>query len=105
LWFNVFIISSPALFCLLLILSFTGLASASTLLGALISKAGAKNSLFAVVSFPVMLPLLLISVDVTKACLSGTSFVAVSGSLGLLTCYDGIIITVSYMLFKYVWED
>lgn len=105
LWFESFKINSLVVFILLLILSNIGLAAASTILAALISKAGAKNSLFAVLSFPVLLPLLLVSVEITKECISGTSPGSAYSSLGLLICYDGIVITAAYMLFGFVWED
>ncbi len=99
-------LESPALFIVVLILGMIGLAGATTLIAAIISKAGVKGALFAVLSFPILLPLLIGLINATsKAFATGeVYFSAASSELQLLVSYGVIMITASLLLFEYVWE-
>ena len=103
--FEEFIIRNILLFFLTFILSNIGLAVASTIIAAIISKAGAKGTLYPVLSFPILLPLILISVMLTSYSMVGTSFANAVVELAVLACYDVIMLTVSYMLFDFIWKD
>jgi len=103
--FEEFIIRNIFLFFLTFILSNIGLAVASTIIAAIISKAGAKGTLYPVLSFPILLPLILISVMLTSYSMVGTSFVDAVVELAVLVCYDVIMLTASYMLFEFIWKD
>jgi len=103
--FEEFIIRNFLLFFLTFILSNIGLAIASTIIAAIISKAGAKGTLYPVLSFPILLPLILISVMLTSYSMVGTSFADAVIELAVLVSYDVIILTVSYMLFDFIWKD
>ena len=101
--FEEFIIRNFLLFFLTFILSNIGLAIASTIIAAIISKAGAKGTLYPVLSFPILLPLILISVMLTSYSMVGTSFTDAKIELAVLVSYDVIMLTVSYMLFDFIW--
>lgn len=103
--FEEFIIRNILLFFLTFILSNIGLAVASTIIAAIISKAGAKGTLYPVLSFPILLPLILISVMLTSYSMVGTSFADAVVELAVLVCYDVIMLTISYMLFDFIWKD
>lgn len=103
--FEEFIIRNFLLFFLTFILSNIGLAIASTIIAAIISKAGAKGTLYPVLSFPILLPLILISVMLTSYSMVGTSFADAVIELAVLACYDVIMLTTSYMLFDFIWKD
>lgn len=94
----------PGLFLAVLLLGLLGLAAVSTVLAAIVAKAEAKGLLMAVLSFPVLLPLLLTAVKATHNCLAG-SREGVAASMLLLFCYDGVIITASFLLFAFIWDD
>jgi heme exporter protein B len=96
----------PALFIVVLILGTIGLAGATTLIAAIISKAGVKGALFAVLSFPILLPLLIGLINATSKAFSTTEeyFSTASSELQLLVSYGVIMITASLLLFEYVWE-
>jgi heme exporter protein B len=78
-----------------------GLASGSTLVAAIIAQARGKAALFAVLSFPVLLPLLLLAVELTRGAFAGgppgVAFVQ-------LLLYDGAVTTAGLMLFPLVWN-
>ncbi len=103
--FEEFIIRNFLLFFLTFIISNIGLAIASTIIAAIISKAGAKGTLYPVLSFPILLPLILISVMLTSYSMVGTSFADAVIELAVLVSYDVIILAVSYMLFDFIWKD
>lgn len=78
-----------------------GLAVCSTLVAAIIAQARGKGTLFAVLSFPVLLPLLLLAVELTRGAFAGgTPGVA----LVQLLLYDGAVTTAGLMLFPVVWN-
>ena len=103
--FDAFIIRNFALFAVSFILGNIGLAVASTIIAAIISKAGAKGTLYPVLSFPILLPLILTSVQLTLYANQGSSFADAKFELALVFCYDVIMLTGSYLLFDFVWKD
>ncbi len=85
-----------------------GLSAASTFVAALISQASSgKSSLFFVVAFPILLPLLLIAVQGTVGAFDGLpSHVAKSRlDIEMLAVYSLVMTTASFLLFEYVWND
>ena len=95
------------LFCSILILGVLGLAGATTLVAAIISKANIRGALFAVLSFPLLLPLLIGAVGGTgKAFTDNESgWTAASSEIQLLISYTVVVITAGILLFEYVWEE
>lgn len=103
--FEAFVIQNFALFLASFILGNLGLAISSTIIAAIISKAGAKGTLYPVLSFPILLPLILTSVQLTLLSNQGAGFADAKFELALLVCYDVIMLTASYMLFDFIWKD
>lgn len=103
--FDEFVIRSFFLFLLTFVLSNIGLAVSSTIIAAIISKAGSKGTLYPVLSFPILLPLILTAVELTSNCMVGTTIVESQVELGVLISYDVIMLTASYMLFDFIWKD
>ena len=94
-----------ALFIITFILGNIGLAVTSTIIAAIISKAGAKGTLYPVLSFPVLLPLILTSIQLTIFSMDGAGFGDALVELLILLCYDVVMLSVSYMLFDFIWKD
>lgn len=88
-----------------LVLGIIGLAGATTIIAAIVSKATIKGTLFTVLSFPVLMPLLISVVDISKVAFAGGSFGDISSALQLLIAYDVVMTTVSVMLFDFVWRQ
>jgi len=103
--FENFIVQNFSLFVVTFILGNIGLAVASTIIAAIIAKAGAKGTLYPVLSFPILLPLILTCVQLTLFSFDGTSFVESKFELAIVVGYDVIMITASYMLFDFIWKD
>ncbi len=93
------------LFALVLFLGMIGLCGATTIVAAIIARASVKGALFAVLSFPLLLPLLLVLVKATEKVLLGVSFSSVATELQFLVAFAVVMIVGSVMLFKFVWLD
>ena len=74
----------------------------STFLSALVARAGQRNVLFLVVSFPLLVPLLLPAIAATIQASEGT-FAATP--LRVLVAYDGAATCAAYLLAAVAWED
>ena len=103
--FEKFVVQNFLLFLLTFILGNIGLAVASTIIAAIIAKAGAKGTLYPVLSFPILLPLILTCVQLTLFSFDGTSFEEAQFEVAIVVGYDIIMITASYMLFDFIWKD
>ena len=101
-------ISQPWLWLLALLLGDIGLATASTLLGALAAQARAKGALFAAIAIPVLLPLMVSVSTATAATLGGTSSTLTGAeywpALQIVIGYDIALIVTGWMLFEFVWS-
>ena len=103
--FETFVIKNFLLFLISFVLGNFGLAISSTIIAAIIAKAGAKGTLYPVLSFPILLPLILTSVQLTLFALDGTSIEKAKYELAIVVSYDVIMLTVSYLLFDFIWKD
>jgi len=86
---------------------FTGglsLASITTILAAIVAKAGGKGSLFTIISFPLVLPVLWIVINSTFISLDKQNYYQYNNLLFLLA-FSATIIAVSFLLFKYIWLE
>ncbi|MGE5402008.1 MAG: heme exporter protein CcmB [Ignavibacteriales bacterium] len=103
--FDSFIIRNYSLFLLAFVLGNIGIAAASTIIAAIIAKTGSKGTLYPVLSFPILLPLILILLELTKFAIDGTVIGESLVELTVLVCYDVVILTASYLLFDFIWKD
>ncbi len=98
-------IGSPMLFAVVFLCGSVGTASATTLIAAIIAKANAKGALFAVLSFPVVLPLTMSGVEALYQALIGVAFALALDNVMIMVSYCVVLITVSFLLFDAVWLD
>ncbi|HEY0514413.1 MAG TPA: heme exporter protein CcmB [Thermoanaerobaculia bacterium] len=94
-------VRSPGLLALALAAGGYGLATGSSLVAAIIAQARSKGTLFSVLSFPVLLPLLLLAVELTRRAAAGD---AAGVALPQLLLYDGSVTVAGLMLFPAVWN-
>lgn len=103
--FDSFAIQNYDLFILAFLLGNIGMAAASTIIAAIIAKAGSKGTLYPVLSFPILLPLVLILVEVTKFSMENVTVEEAFVELAVLFCYDVVMFSASFMLFDFIWKD
>jgi heme exporter protein B len=104
-FFDGLIIKNIGGFLIILLLASIGLASATTVISAIISKAGMKNSLFTVLSFPVLIPLIIVGIEATTKTFEGAGLNELLSDLQILIAYSGILIPISYIVFDMIWEE
>jgi heme exporter protein B len=92
-------------FLLALCLGSTGLASSLTMISSIASKAENSTSLMAILSFPVILPLILMVIKLSKNAMDGLDRSASTDELVVLVAINAIIVAVSYLLFPYLWRS
>lgn len=100
-----FIVRSYDVFVVTMVLGTIGLSSASTIIAAIIAKANTKGTLYPVLSFPILLPLLMTVIKATVLSVEGAPFEEALGEFQILISYSVVVTAVSYLLFDYVWKD
>ncbi len=100
-----FVVKTYSIFILTLVLGTLGLASAATIIAAIISKANSKGTLYPVLSFPILLPLLLTVINATRLAAEGAPFGDAAGAFQVLLSYVVVITTTSYLVFEFIWRD
>jgi heme exporter protein B len=103
--FPAFVIQSPLIFVFTVILGSLGFASAATIIAAVIAKANTKGTLYPVLSFPILIPLLMTVMKSTARALDGELFTAALGEFQILASYLLVMTAGSYLLFDYVWKE
>ncbi len=94
------------LFALVLALGALGLAAATTLLAALIARASHSGALLPVLLFPLLVPLLLSGVRLTRHALDGgMGWMGAADGLVTLATYPLALVAASVLLFEYVWSE
>lgn len=99
------IIKNFAAFAVTMSLGNLGLSAVMTIIAALISKASSKGTLYPVLSFPLLLPLLLAAISATLLSIEGASFGGIAGELQMMGSYFIVIVTASFLLFDFIWNE
>lgn len=104
-----FILGNPVndvpLYLVSLLLGAVGFATSLTLIAGIASKAENAATLMAVLSFPVILPLLLMLLRVSKNALDGLDRSVSLDEIGILLAIDAIVLILSWMLFPFLWRS
>ncbi|MEX0686098.1 MAG: heme exporter protein CcmB [Balneolales bacterium] len=95
----------PWLLFVILIFGTVGLSSVSTMLGAIVSQASQKGTIFSVLSLPLLVPLILLLVRTTESAFSETPADGLTDDMLAMVGFAGVIISVSVILFDFIWEE
>lgn len=98
------IIQDLPLFLVVLLLGSFGFSSLLTMVSAIASKTNNNFTLMAILSFPIMMPLLMVLIKLSKNAIDGLE-VWDTNSLLILVFLNVIIVALSYLLFRYLWRD
>lgn len=80
-------------------------ATVFTMIAGISSKTGNNNTLMAILGFPVIIPLLLILIKLSSHSIQGLDFGSSLKEISLLLFINVITITISLLLFPYLWRD
>lgn len=76
-----------------------------TMVSAIASKAGNGGMLMAILSFPIVIPVLIVLIKLSKNAIDGLDRSVSLDDIGLLIVINVLITTVSLLLFPYLWRD
>ena len=103
--FSGFVIGSLGVFLVTLLLGSLGLASAATIIAAIIAKAGSRGTLYPVLSFPILIVLLMTVMNSTVKALDGAAISEAFVDFLVLISYVMVMTAGSYLVFDFVWKD
>lgn len=98
-------VQDMSLFLLNLALGSMGFASTLTMISGIASKANNNSTLMAVLSFPVIIPMLLMLIKVSKNAIDGLERASSTDEIITLLAINAIVLAVSYILFPYLWRS
>lgn len=93
------------LFLLVIFTASLGIASGSTIIGAIISRATTKGALFPILSVPILIPLITIGIEATYYSIIGKEYQTILRDLLLMFGFTGFLLTLSSIVFDYVWRE
>lgn len=104
-WFVGNIVQDMPLFLVVLLFSSTAFSGVLSLMSAIASKSGNNMSLMAILSFPVLMPLLMVSIKVSKNAIDGLAWSVSYNYLLILLMLNFVVITLATLLFNYLWRE
>ncbi|MFY0687816.1 MAG: heme exporter protein CcmB [Cyclobacteriaceae bacterium] len=93
------------LFLINLALGAMGIAASFTMTSAIASKSTNQSTMLAVISFPIIIPVLILAVKNSKQIVLGANWADISGNTFALISVIVVIIAVSFILFPYSWKN
>jgi heme exporter protein B len=100
-----FQIQSVGGLALLLFAGAVSLSATATMVAAIISRASGSSTLFAILSVPLVLPLLVALIQGTRMAATSESIAAIFPALRAVVSLAGVTLTASIFLFPVVWHD
>ena len=82
-----------------------GMAAALTIISAIIARAYARGALSAVLSFPIILPIIVLGVDMLRRGADGKGLGVMLDEIALVSGYVVVVIALSYILFDLLWKE
>jgi len=98
-------VKDPGLFALVLLLGSLGFSISFTFIASISAKANNSATLMAILSFPVILPILLTLMRLSAIALRLMQDTSYQRDIINLLAIDFILITLSFVLFPFIWKD
>jgi len=98
-------IGDPLYYFLTVILGSLSFSTVFTMISAIASKAGNNGTLMAILSFPVIIPVILLLIRLSKNAMDGIDRSFSYSNMGVLLAINAIVIATSLLLFPFLWRD
>ena len=98
-------VGDPYFYFLSVLMGSISFSTVFTMISAIASKAGNNGTLMAILSFPVIIPVILLLIRISKSAMDGTTRSLNYGNIGVLCAINVIVIATSLLLFPYLWRD
>lgn len=98
-------IGDPFLYFVSVVLGSISFATVFTMISGISAKANNNGTLMAILSFPVIIPLLIVLIKLSKNAMDGLDRSVSYDEIFVLLAINAIVISVSLLLFPYIWRD
>ncbi len=98
-------IGDPLFYFITVLLGSLSFSTVFTMISAIASKAGNNGTLMAILSFPVIIPVILILIRLSKSAMDGLDRSLSYGNIGALCAINVIVMATALLLFPYLWRD
>lgn len=98
-------VQDQGMFLLNLILGAVGFSACLTMVSGIASKASNNATLMAILSFPVIIPILLMAIRVSKNAIDGLDWSVSLDKIVTLMAINVIVAVTAYILFPYLWRS
>ena len=98
-------VNDPFFYFLAVLLGSISFSTIFTMISAIASKAGNNGTLMAILSFPVIIPVILVLIKLSKSAMDGLDRSIFYGNIGVLCAINVIVIATSLLLFPFLWRD
>lgn len=107
--FYAFVMGNPVqdmtLFLVNIILGAIGFSSTLTMISGIAAKAKNSSTLMAVLGFPIIMPIILMLIKVSKNAIDGLNRSASYDEIATIGAINLIVLALSYLLFPYLWRS
>lgn len=98
-------IGDPLYYYLSVILGSISFATVFTMISGISSKANSSGTLMAILGFPVIIPLLIVLIKLSKNAMDGLDRSVSLDEILVLLAINAIVVAVSLILFPFIWRD
>jgi len=98
-------IKENGMFLLILVLASLGLSISFTFTSAIAAKADGTTGILAILSFPIVIPILMSLVKLTAGAMRMIVDTAYAKDIFNLLAIDGLLLALTFFLFPYLWRD
>lgn len=98
-------LGDPLFYFIAVMLGSISFSTVFTMISAIASKAGNNGTLMAILSFPVIIPVILVLIHLSKNAIDGLDRGVNYSNIGVLCLINLIVITTSLLLFPYLWRE
>ncbi|MBD3750666.1 MAG: heme exporter protein CcmB [Sphingobacteriales bacterium] len=99
------VVGDELLYFVAVVLGAISFSTVFTMISAIASKAGNNSTLMAILSFPVIIPLLMLIIKLSKNAMDGLDRSVSIREICVLGLINLIVIATSLILFPYLWRD
>jgi heme exporter protein B len=98
-------IGDPLYYFFTVLLGSISFSTIFTMISAIASKAGNNGTLMAILSFPVIIPVILVLIKLSKNAMDGIARNFSYSNIAVLLAINTIVIATSIILFPFLWRD
>lgn len=98
-------LGDPLFYLLSVLLGSISFASVFTMISGIASKSGNGGALMAILSFPVVIPLLVVLIKLSKNAMDGLDRSVSMDEIAVLIAINIIVLTTSLLLFPFLWRE